>query len=131
VSERRNAWQMKSVIQILSAALLLAAIFTVVSFFVLFKTIAGLHSAFTWQLAFVVVQLCFSGGVILIFLGLFLVFLRRGIGPLGRIDKILDSVINGNYSLRISVRKKDLVYPFAEKINKIIELLEKRSQVKN
>lgn len=128
MAERRKAWQIASTLQVLNTALVLVAVFTVVSFVILIKTISGFQHTPKWMFDFVLVQLIFSAGVILIFLLTILVLIHRGLGPLKRIDKIIDEVLAGNYSLRITVRQKDFIYPFAAKINKLIELLQNKAK---
>lgn len=48
------------------------------------------------------------------------------IGPIDRMERDLKKISDGNYSLRIRIRKDDNLRPMAEAINKIIDQLEKR-----
>lgn len=81
----------------------------------------------SWWINSLISQLSFSG-VILVLLIAMLVLLHRAIGPIPRIEKILDRVNNGDYSLRIHVRKKDVLYSFVGKINKLIETLAEKTK---
>lgn len=42
-------------------------------------------------------------------------------------ERTLEKVVGGDYSLRIKMRKRDALNSFAAKINKIIDLLEHKS----
>ncbi len=53
--------------------------------------------------------------------------LHYGFGAIARIETILDNVAAGKYSLRIHLRKNDIMQPLAEKINKILDLLERKT----
>ena len=71
--------------------------------------------------------------VVLVSIGLFLVatlgyLLHYGFGAISRIEKILDDVAAGNYSLRMYLRKGDILGPPAKKLNKILDLLEKSTK---
>ena len=71
--------------------------------------------------------------VVLIAIGLFLVavlsyILHFGFGAISRMEKILENVASGDYSLRMYLRNKDILRPLAGKVNKIIELLEEESE---
>ncbi len=70
-------------------------------------------------------QLSF-GAILLIFLVTLTFIMHRGFGALSRIEDVLDQVIKGNYSLRLKLRKGDVLIPLVEKINKLIDLLEKK-----
>ncbi|HNQ51439.1 MAG TPA: hypothetical protein PKL03_08385, partial [Candidatus Omnitrophota bacterium] len=63
---------------------------------------------------------------------LFIIFntLHRTIGAFPRIENNLEKVINGDYSIRIGVRKKDNehVASLASKINKVLEVLESKAK---
>ena len=50
--------------------------------------------------------------------------LHYGFGALARMEKILDNIASGDYSQRLRLRQRDLMRPFAEKINKVFDQLE-------
>jgi uncharacterized paraquat-inducible protein A len=50
--------------------------------------------------------------------------LHYGFGALSRMENILDQIISGDYSFRMHLRKHDLMRPFAEKLNKVLDQLE-------
>jgi len=62
-----------------------------------------------------------------IFLVIILVLLHRAIEPFQRIEKVLEKTLSGDYSTRLTLRKKDIAYSFVGKLNKIIDLLEKKT----
>lgn len=80
-----------------------------------------------WWAHSLISQLSFSGAIIILLITM-LILLHRSLGAIPRIEGILDRVSNGDYSLRITVRKKDIIYSFVHKINKIIDLLEKKTK---
>jgi hypothetical protein len=81
----------------------------------------------TGDLAYMVFQLNF-GAILLILLISMSYILHRGFGALSRLEQILDEIIKGKHSLRIKLRKGDVLIPLADKINKIIDLLEKKGK---
>jgi HAMP domain-containing protein len=81
----------------------------------------------SWTMGFVWFLFLLSLTILAIFVCMFIVLFRT-VGALPRIEKILDKVINGDYSARISVRKKDTIYSLTAKLNQIIDLLEKKSK---
>ena len=54
-----------------------------------------------------------------------LVYSNRIVGPIPRIERDLDKAIAGNYSLRLKARDKDALAPFIQKVNILLEELEK------
>lgn len=85
------------------------------------------QSTSPWWTNCIISQLSFTG-VIVVLLIFLLVLLHRSLGAIPRIEGILTKVIDGNYSLRITVRSKDTILPFVTKLNKVLELLEKSSK---
>jgi len=56
-----------------------------------------------------------------------LYIMHFGLGALFRMENVLDKIINGDRSLRIHLRKRDIMHPFADKLNKVLDLLEKNT----
>ncbi|MBN3039605.1 MAG: hypothetical protein JW867_00585 [Candidatus Omnitrophica bacterium] len=77
----------------------------------------GLYTYFIIQLNFL--------GIMIVFVITLLWILHHGFGALGRMENILEQIINGDYSFRMHLRKTDIMHPFAEKLNKILDILEK------
>jgi HAMP domain-containing protein len=94
--------------------------------FIVIKILGDLPLSVAEALYYKVIQLNFLG-IILILTVTLTFILHYSIGALPRIESILERVLEGNYSLRIHVRKRDSLVSLAEKINKILDLLEKRS----
>lgn len=68
-----------------------------------------------------------------IFFGLVMVvtlayILKHGFGALFRIENILEKIADGDYSLRVHLRKKDFLLPMAEKLNKVLDRLEEKKK---
>jgi len=76
------------------------------------------------ELSYITLQINFVT-VILILIISFLFFLHYGFGALSRMENILRRVLEGEFTLRINLRKKDIMRPFAEKLNAVLDLLEK------
>jgi signal transduction histidine kinase len=53
-----------------------------------------------------------------------LVYSNRIIGPVPRLERDLDRVIAGDYSVRIKTRDNDALKPFVEKINLLVRTME-------
>jgi nitrate/nitrite-specific signal transduction histidine kinase len=106
----------------------LATALAVVSFFALIKVlISSSRDSLMWQVNLVLLQVCFTGAI---FTFLFTIFYlaHRGLGPLPRIEDVLDKVIAGDYKQRIGVREKDILFSFITKVNKVIETLDNKAK---
>jgi hypothetical protein len=125
VKERRQSWKIEKTISFLNVTLLIATLLTLVNFFALIKVITASHDSVMWRVNLVVLQLCFAG-VIFTFILSISWLVQRGLGPLPRIERVLDKVLEGNYKERLGVRDKDLLYTFIGKVNKVLDLLEKK-----
>lgn len=79
------------------------------------------------DVAYMIFQLNF-GAILLILLIIMAFILHRGFGALSRMEDILEEVIKGKHSLRIKLRKRDVLIPLVDKINKILDLLEKKDK---
>lgn len=79
---------------------------------------------FGGELSYITLQINFVT-VILILIISFLFFLHYGFGALSRMENILRRILEGEFTLRINLRKKDIMRPFAEKLNAVLDLLEK------
>lgn len=79
------------------------------------------------DIAYFVFQLNFGAILLIILITMAFIF-HKGFGALTRMENTLDEIIKGNYSLRINVRKGDTLAPLVNKMNKVIELLEKKSK---
>ncbi|MBU4312678.1 MAG: hypothetical protein KJ706_08180 [Candidatus Omnitrophica bacterium] len=55
-----------------------------------------------------------------------LILSHRLAGPIYRLEKDLQDIAKGNFSMRINFRKKDELKSIAEGINKILDEMEKR-----
>jgi hypothetical protein len=131
MKERRRAffWLRRHTFKFVHFALMYIAVLVIVNFYSAWKMISELQTSFqyssAWKTNFLIMQVCFLG-VIFTLLASTYVLLHRSLGPLHRIEVMLDKVLTGDYSVRITIRKKDLVYSLADKLNRIIGLLEKK-----
>jgi hypothetical protein len=125
--ERRQFWKIETTIIFLNVALIIATLLTLVSFFALIKIITAPQDSVMWRVNLVILQLCFAGVIFTFVLSIFWL-VQRGLGPLPRIERVLDKVLQGNYKERLGVREKDLLYTFIGKVNKVIDLLDKKEK---
>lgn len=63
--------------------------------------------------------------ILLLILRIALIYSNRIVGPIARIEKEIDKIIAGNYSLRLKVRDKDELNKFVKKINMLLDKIEK------
>ena len=54
-----------------------------------------------------------------------LVYSNRIVGPFPRLERELDRVLAGDYSIRLKLRDKDALNDFVEKVNELLEKIEK------
>lgn len=66
--------------------------------------------------------------ILFIILRAALIYSNRIIGPVPRIEREIDKVLAGDYSLRLKVRNKDELNDFIRKINTLLELIEKEKR---
>lgn len=66
--------------------------------------------------------------ILFIILRVALVYSNRIIGPVPRIEREIDKVLAGDYSLRLEVRDKDELNNFVKKINLLLEAVEKEKR---
>lgn len=106
-------------------------IFVIVSFFtnayVSIKMLTARDATVAADMVYFSSQLNF-GAILLVFLITLTFILHRGFGALSRMEDTLTEVIKGNHTLRIKLRKGDVLIPLVDKINKVIDLLEKKSK---
>ena len=69
--------------------------------------------------------ICLPPMIVLLFI-LAVLLTHRLIGPLERLRKDLKKISDGNYSIRLKMRKDDDLRPIAEMINNIMDNLEKK-----
>ncbi len=66
--------------------------------------------------------------ILFIILRVALIYSNRIIGPVPRIEREIDKVLAGDYSLRLKVRDKDELNHFVKKINMLLEEIEKEKR---
>ena len=62
--------------------------------------------------------------ILLIFWGLILS--HRFCGPLNRIEQDLDKILEGDYSIRFKVRKRDGIRNIIDKLNRVLDVLKSK-----
>jgi len=125
MKDRRGklAWLTKYAMRFLSVSLLYIGALVAVNFYVSWKMLAELQQVFNyssaWRVNFIIMQASFLGIIFVLLISMFLI-LHRSLGPLLRIERILDNVLKGDYSLRIAIRRKDIIQSLVDKINQLI-----------
>ncbi|MDD5194603.1 MAG: hypothetical protein PHQ96_02880 [Candidatus Omnitrophica bacterium] len=109
----------------LRAVVLLVILSFCFNAYVSVRTIERSPSIAASEIAYLAYQLNF-GAIVVIFLIALTFILHRGFGALSRLENTLDQIIQGNRSLRLKLRKGDTLIPLVERLNKILELLEKK-----
>lgn len=129
--EKRSGkfWKIKYTLWFLNVFLICITLLTLISFYTLGRLVTEEQHTLKWRISFFVLQLCFIG-IIFIFLTTMFLLLHRSIGPIPRLERTLDKIIEGDYSLRLSIRKNDIIHSFIDKANKVIALLEEKSKSK-
>ena len=64
--------------------------------------------------------------IVLLLLWWGVILTHKLIGPLERLEEDLRKISNGDYSMRVKIRKDDDLKPIADVINNIVEKLEKK-----
>lgn len=121
-----------SAIHFINASLIYAAILLALNLYSSWSMAVNLkdclQTSSSWWLNSVISQGSFTAAILVLLVAMFII-LHRSLGAIPRIEKILDKINSGDYSLRITVRKKDTIYSFVDKLNKTLELLEKKQRV--
>jgi hypothetical protein len=106
-------------------------IMVIISFFinayVSIRTLGWRDVDISAEVSYMVFQLNF-GAILLILLITMAFILHKGFGALTRMEETLEEIIKGNHSLRIRLRKGDILIPLVDKINRILDLLEKKGK---
>ncbi len=131
MQEKRSGkfWKIKYTLWFLNIFLVCITLLTLVSFYTLGRLVTEEQHSLEWRVSFFVLQICFIG-IIFIFLTMMFLLLHRSLGPIPRLEIILDKIINGDYTLRLSIRKNDITHSFVDRINKVLALLEEKSKIK-
>lgn len=133
MEERKSRifWKTKFTFPFFIISIAWTLIFTLLGFSLLINYALAIQHAlqypFLWRVSFIIFVLILIVSIAFLFFTM-LVLLHRTVGAISRTETILDRVVNGDYSLRISVRKKDTIHSFADKLNKILDLLEKKTK---
>ncbi|MFH1338857.1 MAG: hypothetical protein ABIH40_03335 [Candidatus Omnitrophota bacterium] len=126
MNERRR-WKINFAIQIFNFAFISTTVLFLIVFYALWKIVTELQYSPAWQIYLIILQISLAGFFLTLLIMTYIV-LHRILGPIPRMEKILEKIINGDYSLRINVRKKDIIRPFVDKLNRILQLLEEKAK---
>ncbi|MDD3297077.1 MAG: hypothetical protein PHU64_06965 [Candidatus Omnitrophica bacterium] len=104
--------------------LFLAVASMFVNAYVSMKMIEEGKILFGGEFRFISFQVNFIGIIVILLIAIAFI-LHYSCGALSRMERILEEVLDGDYSLRIRLRKGDMMAPFAQRVNKVLELLDK------
>ncbi len=121
---RRGVGKIQYTLRFLNIALVVAIIFILLAFYALGKVVTDSQYSLVWRINLIILQLSFTAVIFAFLIGMFLL-LHRTLGALPRMEDTLDKIIKGDYSLRITIRKEDIMRSFVDKLNKVFELLQK------
>lgn len=122
---RKRLWKIEFNVRFLNFSLLIAIILNLFVFYVLADIMAKLSGSLILQRDIIILPLILIS-IASIFLIALLVILHRSLEAIPRIKRTLDRVLAGERSLRITLRKKDILHSFAETLNKILDLVESK-----
>lgn len=120
-------WKLNFALRFLNISLVFVTLLAVLSFYALGRLMIDPQNSLSWRVNLIILQLGFTGVIFSFIIGMFLL-LHRTLGAIPRLERTIDKIISGEYSLRLSVRNKDVIKPLIDKINQLIELLEKKSK---
>ncbi|MFA5361651.1 MAG: hypothetical protein WC335_00160 [Candidatus Omnitrophota bacterium] len=121
---KRGLGKIQYTLRFLNIALVVAIIFILLGFYALGKVVTDSQYSLVWRINLIILQLSFTSVVFTFLIGMFLL-LHRTLGALPRMEETVDKIIKGDYSLRITLRKEDIMHSFVDKLNKVFELLQK------
>ncbi len=119
------------IIHFITASLIYVAVLLALNLYSSWRTAVELKNCLqissSWWLNSVISQLSFTAAILVLLITMF-VLLHRSLGAVPRMERTLDKIIAGDHSLRLSVRKKDTIYTLVAKLNKVLDLLEKKAK---
>ena len=120
----RLPWGVPARFKFIRIVLFLIVLFFVVNVYLSMHMMQkGPNQSVVEAIPFIIFQLNY-GGIILIFIISIVWILHHGFGALSRMENILEQIMHGNYTFRMHLRKRDVMRPFADKLNKVLDLLE-------
>lgn len=120
---RKGIGKIQYTLRFLNIALIVAIVFILLAFYALGKVVTDSQYSLVWRINLIILQLSFTAVIFAFLIGMFLL-LHRTLGALPRMEDILDNIVKGDYSLRLHIRKEDIMRSFIEKLNKVLDLLE-------
>jgi methyl-accepting chemotaxis protein len=121
--------QIKFTLKFFYLSLTYVLLLMIMNFYATWSIIKELESAFqdntNWQTDFIVAQVCLIVSIVIL-LTTIMMIVHRSMGPVPRMEAALESVLKGDYSQRINIRRKDFMHDFVGKLNKVLELLEQK-----
>ena len=123
--KKRSFWMVQISLRFLQVFLVLIGLCVIVFSWLSVKMMDIFGADLEAMRLFVILQLIFAVIVSLSLMAIYLVT-YRAVGALPRLEKVMERILEGDYSLRLNVRDKDILANFIGKINKLLDILEKR-----
>lgn len=124
---RKRFWKLQFNLKFLNFSLFVVVILNLFIFYALVNIMTELTGSLVLQRNLIILLLSVVA-IVSIFLITLLVTLHRSLGAIPRIEEILERVITGEHSLRITIRKKDILHSFVETLNKLLDLVETQTK---
>ncbi len=125
--ERRKFWELRTAVKLFKVLLSIISICTLIGCWVSIHIVSQLQSSLLLGVQFLIAQFVFAIAIFTA-LGAIVLLIHRSLGPLPRLEDILEQIRNGNYSLRMRIRKKDFLVSFVEKLNAVLDILEEKAK---
>ncbi|MDD4295241.1 MAG: hypothetical protein PHP69_07005 [Candidatus Omnitrophica bacterium] len=74
--------------------------------------------------SYIAFQLNFVAAILILVIAITFL-LHYGFGALSRMERIIQKFLNGEFNQRIVLRKNDIMKPFADDVNKVLDYIEK------
>ncbi|MDD5669138.1 MAG: hypothetical protein PHE58_03800 [Candidatus Omnitrophica bacterium] len=124
---KRALGRIQYTLRFLNVSLICAIVFIILAFYALGKLVTDSQYSMVWRINLIIFQLSFTAVIFALLIGMFLL-LHRSLGAMPRIEEILDRVLKGDSSLRVTIRKEDIMHSFVEKLNKVLDQLEQKNK---
>lgn len=124
---KKRLGKIRYTLRFLNISLVAVILLIIIAFYALGKIVTDSQYSLVWRINLIILQLSFTGIIFSFLIGMFLL-LHRTLGAMPRMEEILDRVIKGEYSLRLILRKEDILKSFVDKVNRLIDTLDKQNK---
>ncbi len=118
----KKLWKINRNLWLVDSLLIISILFTSFIFYALRLVLTELPAFAALHFDLILISMGFVG-VLTFFIIIFLIIMHRSLEPIIQIEKVIDGVLEGKRSLRIKLRKKDLLHSLVKKLNRVLDLL--------